>query len=201
MATIAIGIVAHHSRLGAATKLASQLHANPTIDWEDLGERWCHQETLRHLLDTDADWYVLLEDDAIPCANFTEHVTEALDEAPSPIVSLYLGTGRWAGTVPKLQAPYLQKSIALAEQHGAEWILGKGMWHAVAIAVRRDHAASLLAHWEGARSATDLATSGYIQAHRIPVAYTWPSHVDHDDSTRIVTTGDKPVTRRAWAVV
>src|SRR6188768_4219066 len=81
-ATIAIGIVAHHSRRTQAFALAAQIGAQSvTIDTANRGERWCHQVALASLAHHGAQWLVLLEDDALPCADFTRHLSEYLAEA------------------------------------------------------------------------------------------------------------------------
>lgn len=198
----AVGIVAVPERWTAGGRLARKVGSEVLVtDVRHHGERWCHQETLARLIDTGADWLVWLEDDALPCPRFRERLSDSLDSAGDALVSLYLGTGRWAGTSPARMEPVVRGMVERAESGGSRWIETDALWHAVAVAVPAYRAGSLLAHLRADPRPTDQAATRWARTHFLPVRYTWPSLVDHDDSLpRIVRTSDRPVPRRAWRV-
>lgn len=202
--SIAIGIVAHPDRLQQARDLMTWTSANViSLDDKGHGERWNHQNTLAKLLRYRADWYVLLEDDALPGADFHGHLHHYLTTAPSGIVSLYLGTGRWAGTSPPHHERVVRGLIEDADQEGAEWITTGALWHAVGVAIPRTHASSLLAHLRDSPLPTDEAITAWCRATRTPVHYTWPSLVDHHDGPTVTLHPDgqqREQPRRAWRV-
>lgn len=126
-------------------------------------------------------WGVVLEDDAIPCPNFTRQVEEMLAAAPTPVVSLYLGKGR---------PPGQQTKIARAVATDAPYILSTRLFHAVGVAVRTDcligPRGMLQKATEAARSSLrkpiDEAITEWATAEAIPITYCNPSLVDHDVS-------------------
>lgn len=204
MTSIAVGIVAHPSRQAMADKLARTVQADAlSYDHHAAGERANHQSVIETLLEHDTDWVVLLEDDAVPCPDFRTHLVDALTHAPQGVVSLYLGTGRWAGTAPRHHQQVVRGLVEDADQEGARWITTTALWHAVGVAVRREQAASLLAHLHTSTTPTDEAITAWCRATHTPVHYTWPSLVDHHDGPTVTQHPDQqPRTqgRRAWRV-
>jgi len=196
--TYAIGIVAHPARNEQAHQLAADVDADLiVVDTCSQGEQWCHQETLTELMKRDVDWYVLLEDDALPCQNFRALLEEALNEAGDALISLYLGTGAWAGTDQVTTARLVPRLIAQADRDSAHWITAPGLYHAVGIAIPAVRARAALAHMRAVRYASDKALSRWAHANHIPIRYTWPSLVDHADGERLA--GEQRNTpRRAW---
>lgn len=201
---IALAIVAHIAREDLAAGLLEQTGAD-IISFDDgtHGERANHARALRWLIEhRDAQWYVLLEDDAIPCAGFVDELDWRLARSPEDaLVSLYLGTGRWAGTVPSKHEPVVRALVAKADELGADLIEAKELWHAVGIAVSAQNAMSLLSWLEAAprRRPTDQAITDWAKHWSVDVLYTHPSIVDHrDDSPRLVGAREAHVPRRAW---
>lgn len=204
MTSIAVGIVAHPSRRDMALALAERTVAEEVwFDEDSDGEQATHQATLELVLAYDADWAVLLEDDAVPVPNFRDCLIEALATAPLGIVSLYLGTGRWAGTSPRHHEQVVRGLIEDADQEGARWITTGALWHAVGVAIPRTHAATLLAYLRDTVLPTDEAITAWCRATRTPVHYTWPSLVDHHDGPTVTLHPDgqqRTQERRAWRV-
>lgn len=200
--TAAVAIVAHPARLDDANALSDRVQADYlSLDHESRGERWNHQHALAALIDTDADWLVLLEDDAVPCSDFRDRLDDVLATAPGSLVSLYLGTGRWAGHDHRIHAGVVHRLIARADRDGTGWIRADGMWHAVGIAVRREQAKRLLRHLRSNGQPTDQAISAWCKYTRTPVHYTHPSLVDHADGPTVTDHPDKQPrreARRAW---
>ncbi|HCC00043.1 MAG TPA: hypothetical protein DEP42_02285 [Ruminococcaceae bacterium] len=196
---IEVAIVAHPARKNQAHILAKQVQAYTLcMDEARKGERWNHQQALQRLLATEADWLVVLEDDAIPCQHFEEKLSFCLSQAKNCLVSLYLGTGRWAGTTPQMQEPIVRHLVKRATRHQDSWIKAKALWHAVGFAVPRSYADSLLAFLQKDPSPTDQAATHWLKSQRIPCWYTYPSLLDHADTARLVVGNEKPVRRVAW---
>lgn len=197
----AVGITAHPSRIKMANDLRDKVSADfLCVDNESKGEQWNHQMVLKVLLETNADWVVILEDDSIPCRKFREKLEKYLSGALYGVVSLYLGTGRWAGEETDTQKANIKKKIEYADANDLEWIGSNKLWHAVGIALPRRYAECILAYLNSVPTLpTDIAISLWAQKNRVSVFYTHPSLVDHRDCTRIVSTFDKPVKRVAWA--
>lgn len=198
MMQYAIGIVAHPSRSVMAKRLYDTIGADIIgFDNNSFGERWNHTRALEEL--PRADWAVLLEDDAIPCPDFRARLSDALNGAGDAVVSLYLGTGRWAGTNPKTQEQAIRRLIEDADERGNRWIEAIALWHAVGIAIPYQHIAAILHHFGRDAAPTDQAITHWARTYGVPIRYTHPSLVDHADVPRVVHTTDKPVVRRAWA--
>lgn len=201
----AVAVVAHVARQDQAAELLHQVDAD-LISFDDgtHGERANHARALRWLIEheQDAAWYVLLEDDAIPCVDFRVELRYRLKRVdPEALVSLYLGTGRWAGTVPSRHEPVVRGLVEKADESGANVIEAKELWHAVGIAVSAQNAMSLLSWLEAAprRRPTDQAITDWAKHWSVDVLYTHPSLVDHrDDSPRLVGAPEAHVPRRAW---
>ncbi|GMA26184.1 hypothetical protein GCM10025864_39430 [Luteimicrobium album] len=198
--SLAIGIVAHPDRLEMAWGLAKAVDAELLQFDHDLrGEQANHQAALDRLLFTDADWLLLLEDDAIPCIDFRARVSTWL-EGVDGIASLYLGTGRWAATVPRLHEPVVSRLVAEADAAHADRITSDALWHAVAVAVPLHHARSLHQGITRTHAPTDQAVSMWCKRHGVSVTYAHPSFVDHrDERAAVGHQADVAVgPRRAW---
>ncbi len=202
---IKIAIVAHPARKEQAHTLAKQVNAYTVVmDEQRKGEQWTHQEALLRLCASSElnrfppIWYILLEDDAIPCKEFTQLANDALKQAPADcVVSFYLGTGRWAGTVPKQQEPKIQKLIEEADNSGSDWIKASALWHAVGFAVPSCLVSDLLNHLHTDNTPTDQAVTHWMQARHMSCWYTYPSLINHADTTRLVQGKEPPVKRVA----
>lgn len=127
------------------------------------------------------EWSVVLEDDAILCDGFMDQAEFALNNAPSPVVSLYLGQAR---------PPQWQTKAARAVATGQPFIVSTTLLHAVAVAIRTDvltgprgmlENASEAAH-SPLRKPIDEAITEWCKGQAIPVSYTNPSLVNHDVS-------------------
>jgi len=191
--TVAIGIVAQPARRDMAEELAKQVDADLiVVDEDGQGERWCHQEALRRLIKTGADWLVMLEDDALPVDDFLPKLATALEMEPPGIVSAYLGTGRWSGEHMEVHEPRLRAMIDHADMTGAKWITADRLWHAVAVAIPLTLAPAVLAYIENDGAHTDKAIGYWCIETRTPVHYCHPSLVDHADLEPI------GFARKAW---
>lgn len=128
----------------------------------------------------DSEWVLLVEDDALPVDDFLHQLDQALTVAPSPVVSLYLGTSR-----PKHWQLFVTQAVQCANQADASWITATHLLHCVGVAVKTE-LAPLMADW-----CTNLDQP--LDDHPVGehlIAYTWPSLCDHRDDTPVVSHPD-----------
>ncbi|MEX3742412.1 hypothetical protein [Mycolicibacterium porcinum] len=139
-------------------------------------------------------WAVVLEDDAVPVPGFRHQVAAALATAPTPVVSLYLGRA-W----PRYIQPRIPNAIARATTTDAHWITARRLHHAVGVAIHHDHIHDMLNRVDPGQPIDE--TIGTWAAHRgLPVAYSWPSLVDHADLTSLISRDRTGQRRRAWRI-
>lgn len=195
---IPIGIVAHIHRIAMAEHLAITTAASH-ISYDDgaLGCDLNHQQVWQHHADTaGGDWSVVLEDDAIPVGGFLAQLDRALEVAPTPIVSLYLGTSRPLGGWQQC----IKQAVTAIQQTSACWITSDRLLHAVGVAIRTPLIPSLLETLDTARP-IDEAISAWAQTNAHTIGYCWPSILDHADVPTLVNHADgKPRGRErvAW---
>ena len=190
-----IGVVAHLQRLSQAEALADQVQAD-YIAYDDgtLGCEGNHRRVWEWHAEHPADWAITMEDDAQPVEHFRYQLEQALTQAPTPIVSLYLGTGN-----PPEWEPAKQLAINNAIHADANWIISHHLLHAVAVCIRTEHLPSLLQYTSDLPA--DFHISRWAEQSGHMIAYTHPSLVDHNDGPTLVKHPDgkarnKP--RKAW---
>ena len=189
---ISIGVVADARRAGVGVALAEQVGA----DWisVDDGTAGCaqnHAAVWKWHRDNPADWHVVLEDDAVPVDGFRDQLTQALQAAPAPIVSLYLGRGY---IDDRATAAVLTRADLL----DTNWLVTQGgIRHAVALAVRADLLPALVDNLPTRDQAIDRTLSLWARRDGHQVAYSNPSLVDHADGESLVTRYRR-AERRAW---
>lgn len=187
MANYTLGVVAHVERQEQIEYLRERVYPDLIeVDDGTYGVMGNHCLTIEKLYEngrrSGQEWLVVLEDDAQPVEGFHRQVSAALDVSPSSIVSFYSGTGHPA-----------QRQAQFAELHShpeLHWILWKNLRHAVAYALHVeviewglvDHMLKM----ERNRWSPDDAISEFAKHHGMPVAYTNPSLVDHEDGQPMV---------------
>ncbi len=199
-----IGIVAHHQRAEMATKLAHQVDAD-IICWDDgkhvgdhvAGCAATHLTVLAELAGTTAEWACILEDDAVPAADFRKHAAKALEYAPAPVVGLYLGTGHHSSETQR----NAELAVTAAQERNCGWILADCLIGSVGYAVRANKLTNMIASITDREEELPLRISRWAQARNIPICYTQPSLVDHDDSESVGRPWRGPgfPARRAWS--
>lgn len=137
------------------------------------------------------DWHVVIQDDAILTPNFYENIEGAITHAPSKsIISLYTGKAR---PFPQRVTEAVNKVV---DETFLQYILL--MW-GVGIVLPTSHIEPLLDFVADWQEPYDTRIGIFYQRNRLPVYYTMPSLVDHDDElgTAIPGHGTKPGARVA----
>jgi hypothetical protein len=174
---ISITVMAHSSRQQAAENLSDYLVQYPfvsnTITWDEINEEW--DTGKRALADGigRGDYHVIIQDDAILTPNFYENVEgaiKALDQ--KTIISLYTGTSRPLGK--RVQA-------AVNKAADGDMLRGQQLFWGVGIAIPTSHIEPVLEFVEDIQLQYDNKIGEFYCRNGLPVYYTIPSLVDHDD--------------------
>lgn len=178
-------IVGHTSRLDEVDRLVSHLGAegvssNIWIDNGFFGEWKNHVRALKHAAESDSEYAVILQDDAMPVNDFTEAVNDVIDNRPDSLISLYVGTSR-----PREQQ--VLDAVDLAERDRACWMKANTLLWGVGIIVPVPLISPLLAEAQsGPKLPYDQRLGRANGVLGRDVYYTWPSLVDHHDIPTVV---------------
>lgn len=176
---ITVTVMAHPKRRQQAEALALKLKQGAFMDvsitWDEINEEWHtgKRSILRGV--NRGDWHIVLQDDAIIPDNFYQHVTDALSNAPvKSLVSFYTGTVRpLPGRV--------KSAVRRANEAGFCWLRGYLLFWGVGIAIPTDHILPMLEFIEGQTEPYDTRLGYFYQRNMLPVLYTNPSLVDHNE--------------------
>ena len=188
---IEIVVVGHHSRIVKAQRLSAILGARLLVDDGDPGANKNHYRALEWAAEQSCR-VVVLEDDALPVAGFSEQVSEWLNRFPDSLVSFYLGTGR----PPQYQMQIAERLI-VADRTQADYITLPRLIHGVCYSVPPQHIERVLSRWDCSKPADYAVGDAYGGA----VVYPCYSLVDHADGEPVERHPDSvPRTerRRAW---
>lgn len=156
----------------------------------DDGALGCNRNHLKAwtwLQDSPQPWSVVLEDDAVPVEDFRTQLTQALQVAPHPVVSLYLGTGH-----PIHQQSRIKRALDRAAD--AHWLTGTTVNHAVALAIKTELIPQMLPRITRSNYPIDQAISMWAKH----CAYTLPSLVNHNDHPSLSGRRRSQYLRHAW---
>lgn len=170
-----IAVVGHTARGALAHRLAQRVGATcMCIDDGSIGAGYNHLRAWHWLAEGNAEWSIVLEDDAIPSGWFLSgDLTDVLENAPSPVVSMFLGR-----TSPAHWQPSISQVIGSSEC----WLMGTELLHHVAVAAKTAILPVLLDGVKEALNAypIDEALGARCRKIGIPIAYCHPSIVDHN---------------------
>jgi hypothetical protein len=181
---ISASIMAHPDRAEQVDTLRRELglsHGVTPVYWDNQGPPsgngdrvWRTARGAWSLFDPDADYHVLIQDDAMPCADYLAGLERALEHmTPGAIASPYLGTGR--------MAPARWATLArMADAADASWVRGERVMWGVSLAVPTSDIPAMI-NWCDQRGGVpdDMRVGGWAKRNNREVWYTWPSLVDH----------------------
>ena len=183
MIRCSVTVMAHPARAAFVGELVAELDRPATVVWDRFGDR--HDTGARALDagDRTATHHLVVQDDAIVCADLVAGVERALSFVPDghPL-GLYIGRVRpFAGEVTKL-VERASDDTSFVTMPDLNW--------GVAVAVPAGHLDALVAA-VGATGANvpvnyDRRMSNWYAERKVATWYTWPSLVDHRDSPTLV---------------
>ncbi len=180
-----VGVVGHTGRQDLIDAITDKVYPDFLhVDDGRLGPGRNHAHVLAHMhgLRSEAEWYVMLEDDALPVSGFHPQLNALLNAAPAGIVSLYNGAG--------YPSQYQRVFAEASRREDVEWILHRYLRHGVGYALHREAvSAGLLTRMATLTEmgwAPDDAISKWARENGQVVAYTNPSIVDHLDGTPVI---------------
>lgn len=188
---VAYVVTGHHSRRQKAERLAESLDAHLLMDNENHGANWNHRRALEWASGR-SERVIIIEDDALPVADFAGLVAEWLVRFPDSLCSFYLGTGR----PPQYQMQIAERLI-IADKNREDFITLPRLIHGVCYSVPPHHIERVLARWDS-RKPADYAVG---DAYGGPVVYPVYSLVEHADGEPAERHPDKALRterRRAW---
>ncbi|QEM41561.1 n-acetylglucosaminyltransferase [Gordonia phage Forza] len=183
MTEISYVVVGDSSRTEDALNLAEDLGASLALDKD---RRWGpgvnHMRAWILGNTSECDWIVVVEDDAILCTDFLLHAEKALEDAPTPLVSFYLGTN-----YPSHLARKAKELVEHAEKYHLEWVKLYTLNHAVCVAIQQTHVDDMLDYVSKLKKRPiDEAITEWAQRRRIEASYPTVSLVDHRDETPVI---------------
>lgn len=191
---ITIAIMAHPSRTVQANALYKKLIqyplAAPQIIWDEQNSEWhTGRRALAYGIGK-GDYHVVLQDDAIINDHFYYNLVKAINAAPQyTLISLYTGTVR----------PFNERvGNALKKANGASWLSGYLLFWGVGIVMPTSHIEPILEFADNETDPYDTRIGLFYYRNMMPVLYTNPSLVDHDDDIGTLIEGrdDLPQGRR-----
>lgn len=171
--------MAHRKRARMVGELVDRLGVDADrVVWDRNNDRWDTGTRAWRHHDPDADWHLVLQDDAVVCRDLVRGLGKALDRVPaSATVSLYLGN-KGVG-----------RTAAALVPDGVSWVRMPRLVWGVAMCVPVYTITDML-RW--CRSVTGIENYDtrvglyYRNAVSWPSWHTWPSLVDHADSPSLI---------------
>lgn len=179
---LSVSIMAHPKRKLEANKLYKELmqyqFSDVYIVWDRLNNEW---DTGRRALEggkvLGSDWHLVIQDDAILTPCFYENLLGVIEAMPiKSIVSLYTGRVR---PLPER----VEKAVARAPE--GSFITHYMMMWGVAVLLQSKHIGDLLDFIDNPKFAQDkydIKLGRFYLANALPIYYSMPSLVDHNDS-------------------
>lgn len=140
------------------------------------------------------DYHVVIQDDALLTPHFYENIEGAIKNCPGgkALISLYTGKAR---PFPRR----ITDAVKRADEAQATWLRHYLLIWGVGIIIPTDHIEPMLDYVADWTEPYDTRIGIFYSRNRMPVYYTMPCLVDHDDelATAIPGHGTKPGARVA----
>lgn len=178
---LSASIMAHPVREAEVAELTAALDRPVPVYWDPegppsgAGDRvWRVARGAWALADPDADFHVLIQDDALPAADLLAGLELALEHVPADaLVSPYLGRGR--------NVPHRWEVMGVqADKLGASWVRTQKLMWGVCLVAPAKLLPEMIA-WcdQKAGMPDDMRVGAWFERTGREVWYTWPSLVDH----------------------
>ncbi len=120
------------------------------------------------------DWHVVIQDDAILTPHLYENIEGAIANCPggNALISLYTG-------MPRPMGKRVEQAVSKARHE--TWLRYMLLMWGVGIVIPTDHIEPLLEFVTDWNEPYDTRIGIFYQRNRLPIYYTMPSLVDHDD--------------------
>lgn len=185
--------MAHPKRKAQAEALAKQLKRYPfmdvTITWDRLNSEWDTGSRAWARGVGRADWHLVIQDDATLSPDFYKNLESAITTlSTKTMISLYVG-----------QAKPLGRRVreAVAKCYHATWLRHNMLTWGVAVVMPSDHIEPMLemvSEKRWAETPYDVRIGMFYQRNMIPIYYTMPSLVNHDEGLGSLLDHDKTAT-------
>lgn len=178
MATLSVAVMAHQARAHLVPDLVERLGIEDgQVVWDRYEDRWDTGRRAMLAHDPDADWHMVIQDDAVVCRDLIPGLKVALDQVPADALACpYVGTRR-----PMTER--VAAAVERAEDRDASWIVMQTLNWGVAIIVPTRTIPDML-NWADRLQIPNYdkrVGQYYWRVHNWPTWYTWPSLVDHRD--------------------
>jgi hypothetical protein len=196
---ISASVMAHPKRKVQAEYLAAILRLYPfcdvsiSYDHPDAGthqDEWNNGKRAMLAGVGKSEWHVVIQDDALLTPNFYENIEGAIKAVPKKsIISLYTGKAR---PFPKRIKYAVDKAVT------ATWLKHWLLYWGVGLVLPTSHIEPMIDFVNDREEPYDTRIGIFYQRNMLPVYYTVPSLVDHDDDLdSLLGHGIKPGARVA----
>jgi hypothetical protein len=179
---LSTAIMTHPAREDRARKLAESLpELNPAIIVDDTAPGTGNLgNALRAwaAVGEDATHHLVLQDDVVPCENFTALVRKAIIARPEDAISLFCEWGSRSATL-----------VRVAARNGWGWARAVDMYTPSQGLVLPREAALAFSTIEDTGGADDLALANYLRGNGIDNVVTVPNLLEHDDRLSLTANG------------
>lgn len=175
---ISLAIMAHPARKQQAEFLFMQIRRYPfaglQIVYDEDRVEWHTGKRAIEAGIGHGDWHVVIQDDAILTPDFYENIENAIKALPiKTLFSLYTGTAR----------PLARRvKEAVEKASDGEWLKANQLFWGVGIAIPTDQIEPMLEFVEDIDLQYDNKIGEFYCRNNIPVYYTMPSLVNHNDA-------------------
>lgn len=186
MATLSVKVMAHPKREQFIPELVERLGIDASdVIWDNDDTRWHTGRRAWQAIDQDADWGMVVQDDALVCRDLIPGLEEALDHLPEVgVVSPYIGTRRPS-------ANQVEQAVREAKDADASWVKMPSLNWGVAIVLPTSIINGMIRWCNQQRYPQyDRRIGRYaIDVERLNTWCPWPSLVDHRDGPSLVGHG------------
>jgi hypothetical protein len=175
---MSVAVMAHHRRAHLVPQLVCALDRYPRIVWDRRNDRWDTGRRAWLAADLRADWHLVLQDDALVCADLIAGLESAVAHIPErAIVSAFCGSRR----PPRRQfETTLPANLAACRKAGAAWLAMTHLCWGLAVAAPTWSIPAMVA-WADGRDIPEYDTrvGRYYRSIGWRTYCTVPSLVDH----------------------